>query len=129
MLLLGHHALSVIKRYCFFIHLCYLGRFCHTVGHQVIYRKCYKFERVFLTLRRFLLLMSAFSRLSRSQFNVEVIRAPCGSSKHSPSLTVSLNHTSILKLNIQQELYLNVTNVLINYCGKKFTFKINKQPP
>ena len=53
--------------------------------HLVIYRKCYRFERAFFTLRCFF--------TGSQQFNL-VSRASCWSSKHSPSQTICLNHNN-----------------------------------
>ena len=39
---------------CVLLSPCYLRTPCHAIGHLVIYRECYEFERAFSTLRRFL---------------------------------------------------------------------------
>ena len=70
---------------------------CHASGHLVIYCKCYRFERQFFTLRYFLPYTPScrLLRFPRSQqFNLNVSRASCWSSKHSPGPTINLNHNN-----------------------------------
>ena len=79
---------------------------CHSSGYQLrptqpCYRECYGFERVFLTLGRFLPCTPSccFQGFPGSrQFNLKVRRAPCWPSKHSPSPTICLNYRSPQKI-------------------------------
>ena len=59
---------------------------CHASGHLAIYRESYKFERAFLTFRRFLPFFSLLLDLRLPwgrQFNLEASRVSCWSWKHS----------------------------------------------
>ena len=88
------------------------GRPCYAIGHfsfgvtmlltgrhaiLVIYGECYEFEGKLFALRRFLPCTPScwFQGFPGSrQFNLKVSRASCWSSKHSPSLTIRLNHNN-----------------------------------
>ena len=59
---------------------------------------------------------SCFSRLSWSRlFKLRVNSTSCYSLKHNPGPTICSNHTAIHKLNFQKNLYLHMTNIIINY--------------
>ena len=61
------------------------------------YRECCGFGRAFFTLRRYFTLHSFLLVLRPPwgrQFNLNVSRASCWSSKHSPSPTICLNHSN-----------------------------------
>ena len=84
---------------------------CHAKGHLVIYRECYGFERVFLTLRCFLTYTPScwFQNLLGSrQFNLKVSRVSCWFSKHSPGPTICWNHNNPQKRYVGR-FYLRVT--------------------
>ena len=77
------------------------GTLCHAIGHQLpptqqCYHECYRFERAFFTLRRFLPYTPSCFFIGfpgSRQFNLKASRASCWSSKHSPGLTICLNHS------------------------------------
>ena len=70
-------------------------------SHPPFYCECYGFERAFFTLVRFLHYTpsSIFQSFPGSQkFNLNVSRASCWSSKHSPGPTICLNHSNSQKI-------------------------------
>ena len=91
------------------------GAPCHARGHRhfppnSVYRECYGFERVFFTVRHFLpcTLSCCFQGSHGSgHFNLNVSTALCWSSKHSPDLTICLNHSNPQKV-CTGRLYLRV---------------------
>ena len=101
LLLMRHHAAPVVT---LFFSLAYVNRMTlrhtlvirystsltyrrvfHASGHLVIYRLCYRFEKAFFTLRRFLpSCPSCFLGLPWGRlFNLKASRASCWSLKHS----------------------------------------------
>ena len=77
-------------------------------------------KNIFYVLTFYLFLFthysSCFSRLPWSRlFKLRINSTSCYSLRHNPGPTICSNHTAIHKLNVQKNLYLHMTNIIINY--------------
>lgn len=97
------------------------GMLCHVIGHRCwIIVSATIFKKAFFALKHFLpYIPSCFFYHGfpwGRQFNLKVNGALCCNLKHSPGQTVCLNviHQST-NIKFSRELYLNNSNILINY--------------